>query len=113
LCYYPLAKFKLVRCNVYSNDHASRSQRVHNEKTPGLPDQREPGAWSYVRMHKYNANRLKSGGTIAAQTPSASASAPHQIGTLVGADPLSVTTANQSTPTVETTKQGGGQHAPV
>jgi len=64
-------------------------------------------------MYKDDLNRLKSGGATAAQTPSASASAPHQIGTLVGAGTLSMTAANQSTPTAERTEQGGGQRVHV
>jgi len=85
---------------------------TESENTPDVCCQQTPGL-GQNRTMKYNVNPVKTTGATAAQTPSASASAPHQIGTLVGADPLSVTTANQSAPTVETTKQGGGQHAPV
>lgn len=91
-----------------TNDHAPGSIRVHNEKTPGLPNQREPGAWSHqFRMYEYELHRLKLGGTNAAQTPS-SASAPDQIGTLVGADTQEVTATNQSTQHV-----GGGWHVEI
>lgn len=94
--------------NGVSNDHASGSQRVHNEKTPGLPSQREPGAWSDVSMYENDLDRLKTtGGTIAVQTPSR-ASAPDQLRTLVGADTQAVTATDQST-----REAGGGRRVDV
>jgi len=81
--------------------------------TPDACCQQTPGL-RQKRTMKYNLNRFKSTGATAAQTPSMSASAPIQIGTLVGAGTLSVTTANQSTRTVDDPRvQGGGQHVHV
>jgi len=89
-------------------DHAPGSQRVNNEKKPGLPHHRKPGAWLHNRMFTNEFHRLKLGGTNAAQTPS-SASAPDQIGTLAGADTLSLTATNQS----PSQTAGGGRYGTV
>jgi len=103
-------KAKLLSgCPLYTTvDHALGSHRVHNEKSPGLPNHREPSVWSQSSMYSNDRNRFKSTGTLAAQTPS-SASAPDQIEALVGADTPRVTATNQSpSPTA-----GGGWHVPI
>lgn len=57
-------------------------------------------------MQPYELHRLKLGGTIAAQTPS-SASAPHQLETLVGADTRESTATNQGGRMEDGTVLGG------
>jgi len=100
---------------VRGNDHASGSTRVRSEKKAGLPPRRESGVWSNSRpMECFERCRLKTqGGVTTAQTPSTSASAPDQIGTLAGADTLSSTATNQSTRTGAVSGQttGGGRCA--
>jgi hypothetical protein len=64
------------------------------------------------RMYTHALDRLKTGGTIAAQTPSR-ASAPIQIGTLVGANARAVTATDQSTRTRQKPRPGGGRRVRV
>jgi len=88
-------------------DHAPGSQRVNNEKKPGLPHHRKPGAWSHVRMYNYNLNRLKLGGTNAAQTPS---QRPHRASL-----PGNIGASARKTATNQSTRQtaGGGRYGTV
>lgn len=76
------------------------------KRTAACPQQ-TPSSWPENRMQPYDLNRFKTTGTIAAQTPS-SASAPDQLGTLVGAHARAVTATDQSTQT-----PGGGRCAGV
>jgi hypothetical protein len=64
------------------------------------------------RMYTYALNRLKTGGTIAAQTPSR-ASAPTQIGTLDGANARAMTATDQSTQTGAKPRPGGGRRVAI
>jgi len=82
------------------------------ENEPDACCQQTPRSWQQNRMQQYNANRLKLGGTNAAQTPSKRPHrAPSYKSTVQGAQQ---TTANQSTPTVDKPRtQGGGQRVRV
>lgn len=98
-----------VRLYGDTNGHAPGSQRVHNEKTPGLPRQRKSGAWSKEsRMYNNDPDRFKMTGTIAAQTPS---KRPHRVpsykSTVQGAGK---TAANQPRTERANPVSRGGQH---
>jgi hypothetical protein len=57
-------KFIILQSYVRLNDDAPGSERVHNAKTPGLPEPREPGASSEdCRMQSYELQPDKITGT--------------------------------------------------
>jgi hypothetical protein len=110
-CKRVVASFIMLALYDVYNDHASGSQRVHNEKKPGPPIQREPGAWSVVRTMYNNLSRLKTVGTIRG-TDAVEAPAPHSLAGCPGAS-AGQTAANHARTASRSPTSGGGQRVPV